>query len=450
MADEFETFRDPLLSLFQSAVGEVGEKIDNTAPGRSRRGITRSTGSLLKQHAVEIAKRETGETPPQPAIIARDLSKSGVVQFCAELALRYIKALAVDNKAALDEIESEYTGSTCDSAWVSTLKEYTAYFGITGNRAHIPYVRASQVGPKIIPMKPDAKVALVADWGTGAQPALNVLSAIAARQPDVMIHLGDVYYSGTPKECQDNFVEPVQRILRRNTNVPVYTLSGNHDMYCGGLGYYSLVRTLNPAPMDQKASFFCLRSTDEKWQFLAMDTGLHDHSPYGVTNAVTYLEEDELAWHVDRMAEFKGRTILLSHHQLFSAFSGIGQPDREIRNPVNPQLLKAYNAIRAKGDIAAWYWGHEHSLSIYQKYGDLERGRCIGHGAIPVPTADDIYKTLDGVDNPPTMVDRTHLGVSGGVWNHGYTTLSLKESQCEESFYELATGGERLVWSETF
>ncbi|MBY3323817.1 metallophosphoesterase [Rhizobium laguerreae] len=450
MAEEFETFRDPLLSLFQSVVGEVGEKIDNSSPGHVRRSISRSTGRVLKQHAVEIAKRETSQTSLQPAMTTRDLSKSGVAKFCAELALRYIKALAVDNRAALDEIESEYVGSTCDSAWVSTLKEYTAYFGITGNRAHIPYVRASQVGPKIIPMKPDAKVALVADWGTGAQPALNVLSAIAARKPDVMIHLGDIYYSGTPKECQDNFVEPVQRILRKDTDVPVYTLSGNHDMYCGGLGYYSLVRTLNPPPLDQQASFFCLRSTDEKWQFLAMDTGLHDHSPYGVTNAVTYLEDDELAWHVDRMAEFKGRTILLSHHQLFSAFSGIGQPDTGKRNPVNPQLLKAFDALRAKGDISAWYWGHEHSLSIYQKYVDLERGRCIGHGAIPVPTADDIYGPLDGLDNAPAVVDRTRLGVGGGVWNHGYATLSLTGTRCEENFYELAPSGERSIWSSTF
>jgi len=31
-----------------------------------------------------------------------------------------------------------------------------------------------------------------------------------------------------------------------------------------------------------------------------------------VAGTVTYLEEDELAWHCDRINEFPGRTILLS------------------------------------------------------------------------------------------------------------------------------------------
>jgi 3',5'-cyclic AMP phosphodiesterase CpdA len=154
--------------------------------------------------------------------------------------------------------------------------------------------------------------------------------------------------------------------LRIGHALPVFTLSGNHDMYCGGVGFYELIKHLNSPPFTQTASFFCLRSADEKWQLLAMDTGLHDDNPASVADALTYLEEDELAWHCDRIKEFAGRTILLSHHPLFSAFSAIGPSNASgRRSATNPLLLKAFERMVVSKPIAAWFWGHEHTLSIY-------------------------------------------------------------------------------------
>ena len=152
---------------------------------------------------------------------------------------------------------------------------------------------------------------------------------------------------------------------------------------------YELIKTLNSEPSVQPASFFCLRSADERWQLLAMDTGLHDYKPMSVTEALTSIEEDELAWHCDRIKEFKGKTVLLSHHQLFSAYSSIGTADKDgKRSPTNPNLLKAFDAMRASGHVAAWFWGHEHTLSIYQPFSELSRGRCLGHGAVPTSVID--------------------------------------------------------------
>jgi hypothetical protein len=66
-------------------------------------------------------------------------------------------------------------------------------------------------------------------------------------------------------------------------------------MYCGGIGFYDLIQKLNPSGSRQPGSFFCLRSVDQRWQFLAMDTGLHDDSPFSVTDALTFLEKDGFA-----------------------------------------------------------------------------------------------------------------------------------------------------------
>jgi len=57
------------------------------------------------------------------------------------------------------------------------------------------------------------------------------------------------------------------------------------------------------------------------------------------------------------MQEFNGQTILLSHHQLFSAFSAIGPEKDGTRSPLNPKLMKTFEALAAKGKIAGWFGG---------------------------------------------------------------------------------------------
>lgn len=57
------------------------------------------------------------------------------------------------------------------------------------------------------------KFAFVSDWGTGTPLARNVMRCIADQKPDILIHLGDVYYSGTKKEMQEHFLSIVREYL---------------------------------------------------------------------------------------------------------------------------------------------------------------------------------------------------------------------------------------------
>jgi hypothetical protein len=255
---------------------------------------------------------------------------------------------------------------------------------------------------------------------------------------------------GTPAECAANFTSLIESVLRSGSpEVPVYALAGNHDMYCGGVGYYDLIRQLNPEPLRQPASFFCLRSVDEKWQLLALDTGLHDYSPLEVDEAVTFVEDDELEWHCARLKEFSGRTILLSHHQLFSAFSPIGKaPKHGRRSASNPHLLKAFNLLTHSGRICAWFWGHEHTLSIYAPFAGLQRGRCLGHGAVPVSILDKLYDTVPDLDQAPTIVANTQLQQQGNVYAHGYATLTFEHDACSAEYFQDVDGQPVLIHSE--
>ena len=460
MPDLFETFRDPLFSLYQSAVTEIAKKIDaNQASGghgMHRMALQRSSVSTLPDVAASIVRREYYQAIGKPHLptstaLDRDLTARGIAQVCAELAFRYLKAVASGDEKAVAQVKDEYTGGTCDAAWITTLEEYRRYFGPDGKRKPIPYIRSATVGPKTIEIKANARIAMIGDWGTGAHPAIEVLKLISDDKPDVLVHLGDIYYSGTPSECEAHFNDPINLILRKGSMLPVFTLSGNHDMYCGGVGFYDLITKLNPPSFTQPASFFCLRSADEKWQLLAMDTGLHDDNPATVANALVYLEDDELAWHCDRIQEFGGRTILLSHHQLFSAFSAIG-PANPVgrRSATNPLLLKSFQKMAGSKKIAAWFWGHEHTLSIYKPFAGLERGRCLGNGAVPVSIIEDTYEPLPDLEEAPSIVDGTKLGTRGGVYNHGYVMLSLHNELCEAEYFEATAKGRNIIYKEYF
>ena len=254
----------------------------------------------------------------------------------------------------------------------------------------------------------------------------------------------------------------INEVFDRTTgSLPIYTLSGNHDMYSGGAGFYNLLPLLNPSPpfaaaSEQPASYFSLRTTDGAWQLLAMDTGLHDHDPFSVNDAVTYLEPSEEAWHVDKIQSFAktgGKTVLLSHHQLFSAFSGIGKlSDKPLNESAsNPKLLASWKAFAVAGNVAAWFWGHEHNLCVYQPYHDLTRGRCIGHGAIPVLLEQKPYEPLRGLFDPPVLVPDPkdpsqpfQLGVDGGAYRHGYVLLRL-EGAGRAEYYEVGNPHPTLV-----
>jgi hypothetical protein len=171
-----------------------------------------------------------------------------------------------------------------------------------------------------------------------------------------------------------------------------------------------------------------------------MDTGLHDDDPFNVDTVLTFLEPDEEAWIVDRLAEFAGRTILLSHHQLFSALSQIGPraADNSL-DPVNPNLAKSFAKFKAaaKQEIAAWFWGHEHAFTVYKTYAGLGRGRCLGNGAIPVPPNGPVNAPVAGLAEIPPFENVVLPVTPAGVYATGFAILTLDANAgCQADYYQ--------------
>ena len=416
MTEPFQTVRDPLLSIYQSAAAAVGRR---RAVAPQRHGLTEAAAHLA------AASRDPARMYSPPGIARPSLE-------CAGLGLELLRATVAGDAASQRDLHDRLQYCECDPLWAETLVDYAARFLPDGTARPIPYRRYDAMGDFVQTMpRPAMRIGLISDWGTGTETARAVAQLLARQQPDLVIHLGDIYYAGTSEECARNFEAPMRAAM---PDTPLYTLCGNHDVYSGGEGYYGLLDRLG-----QPASYFCLRSPDRAWQILAADTGLNDRDPFTETTALTSIEPAELAWHADKLHGFQGRTIFLTHHQPFSRFAPIGPAAHH--DPTNPNLMAAHATLAAAGRIDAWFWGHEHRLSLYAPYRGITTGRNIGYGAIPVAAASGPATALPGLADPPALAAEVTLDIVEGASTHGFAMLTLDAGRIEAAYWALTRPG---------
>jgi hypothetical protein len=259
------------------------------------------------------------------------------------------------------------------------------------------------------------RMAVMGDWGTnlyGAPVSAATIARIGGYE--LLLHLGDVYYSGTPAEVKERFLKPwpigAGKVSR--------ALNGNHEMYSGGFAYYEDILP----HFKQPSSYFAIQNTH--WLLVGLDTAQTDHA----------LDTVQTAW-LNRVVQNAGgrKVILFSHHQPFSRL------DRQ-----RPDLQNALADLFKKRAITAWYWGHEHECIMYDRHPDTNLlGRCIGHGGIPSPRKSAVRNAptshnLNGIAwkrlsanqyAPPSLVldGRNQLvpGEEDKFGPHGFLTLDF-------------------------
>jgi hypothetical protein len=291
-----------------------------------------------------------------------------------------------------------------------------------------PLVRPASSEAESIPDR--ARVAMTGDWGTGLYGAPRIADRIRQAAPfDLLMHLGDVYYSGTEEEVQERFLDVWPFEAGRLTRA----LNSNHEMYSGGYGYFN---RLLPR-IGQSSSYFAFQNAH--WLLVGLDTAYVDHD----------IDTEQAAWLdlVIRNAARGGarrKLVLFSHQQLFSAFDDHGSKlERALRHLLDARV------------VTAWYWGHEHRAVIYDahpRYG--LHARCLGNGGIPEPrrreirdapverrvNADTAWKRIPPLGDRPSCVilDGPNPDVRGEEHRfgpHGYMTLDLDGPELVERVF---------------
>jgi predicted phosphodiesterase len=423
------TYRDPLLSIWQSAANFVAMNSSPALLARMDVQPQRLAANLMAPvHAVQ--RHAKGVFSSAKHILTDITDFMGITGNCAKLASEFLWAEVTHQQAKADKFQSEIKKSVCDGiGWAECLEQYLLYKAKLGPN---PYRKNMNIMRNI----PDqVRIGIVGDWGTGEGIAVSVLQAVQDNKIDMLIHLGDIYYAGTQTEVQHNFLQICRDIL--GPNMPLYSLCGNHDMYSGGVAYYSLLDQIG-----QEASYFCLRNTN--WQILAMDTGNRDQDPLTVSTNMTSLNDSELDFHFDKFQSAGDRkTILMSHHQLFSPFGSVGQMDHDTKSAYNPNLYSVFQGFLPK--VEWWFWGHEHTLAVYDPYMGVKQARCLGASAIPVFIQQQSYtvdRSLKCYQNGPAATWNVHaqLGNNGTDYNHCFGILELSGPKATATYYEVPIG----------
>jgi Calcineurin-like phosphoesterase len=323
----------------------------------------------------------------------------------AEPYIPYNQTLSLLQSAYDEYIESrgitELPFDPSDPGWKTIAEEKLK----AASRGKHPFIPHTSPGSFRYQLPGDATVALFSDWGTGEATAQRVMQQIAAARPTHAIHLGDVYYAGTPKESREHFLDVIERLGPPKDTCRYFALAGNHDYYSGGYAYFE---TILPA-LGQEASYFNLRNG--RWQIIGLDSGYEE---YG-------LQQPQLEWLTAQLDPPARRSILLSHHQLFSPY------DHRVTKGT---LLNKTEALLPQ--IYAWFWGHEHRCLIMGDHMGI-KARCIGHGSIPssVPYGEPLFP-----DVPVVKVDERAAPDADGTCYHGFALLRFRADTIDVSYID--------------
>lgn len=397
-----ERFREVLASLRLRDVAAGGSPNGAPAGGRVIRdvmdpaflkrqldgiqaaGAQRPDGNRLSKAAYDEAYKELEEakagdqaTPFMPRTSANSNLQS-VLTTCIESRLEsLLKALpeGLDRLAhvVIGDVEIFRQFGPCDPLWMET--KLAEELAMIEGRPAFPDSPADPVA-----LAPNARVILVGDWATGLPGAVAVAARIRKRldegrgREQHLIHLGDTYYSGWREEYETRYL-PHWPVDGKEQDVLCWSLNGNHDMYSGGHGYFGYLlhdprfrgHWRGGHPEQTPSSYFSLENGD--WQILGLDSAYVDHGLAG----------SQAQWVAGKLGGTR-KTMLLTHHQPFSAYETVTQK-------MTKQIQPLFDAKR----LDAWFWGHEHRCTAYgpdEEHPDgpvpwLRFGSCVGNGGVP-------------------------------------------------------------------
>ena len=289
-----------------------------------------------------------------------------------------------------------------------------------------------------VPSRNEITIALLSDWASDTSESDSIAHLVSRHNPDYTIHLGDVYFVGSPKEVEENFTAPHASWYYGPSGS--LALSGNHEMYSNGNAFFqhllpSMYIQEGEIRKTQQAGFFCLET--DYWRIIGIDTGYTSvERPLVeiVSPPDCHLRKEQLDWLRDIVKigdpNDKRGIVILSHHPYVSAFrEDYEKPGKQIQ-----ELL-----ANSEREIV-WFWGHDHRLVIYNKTskakGPIAYGRCLGHGGLPVEvkmpgTKEDTDKIMFYDRRVRKVIKRHQIGYNG------FVMLNVSEEKLTAEYRDL-------------
>lgn len=234
------------------------------------------------------------------------------------------------------------------------------------------------VNPVIQVAQDEVKIAIAGDWGTRNLSSASIGQNILAKNPDITIHLGDVYYAGEMDQ-ERQFVGDWPAGV--NSKYPAFALNSNHEMYSGGQGYFRVALQNAKFSAQQRLSYFALELP--KWVIVGLDSAYDAPHKVWQLYQTGNLNQVQIDWIRDVTAKARGagkKIVALTHHHGLDV-SGVMVP-----NFFN-QVMDAFAVDADWRGPDYWYWGHVHGVLVFNALRISKqvvlRGRCVGHGGVP-------------------------------------------------------------------
>jgi hypothetical protein len=269
--------------------------------------------------------------------------------------------------------------------------------------------------PQSIKLDGQARVILVGDWGSGLPRAQQVGAfmrryveeGLSASRDVQVIHLGDVYYSGWEYEYKKRFLPFWPVWPEEAAKAGSWSLNGNHDMYSGGFAYFDTLLADPRFAKQAQTSFFHLYNDD--WQIFGLDTAWDDNG----------LKDPQADFVMRTLSTHQQKTIALTHHQFFSAY----EPAPDCGKVLREKLAAALGGNR----IHAAFWGHEHRAVMYKPWQNIQYGRLLGNGGVPVYMT---HAASDAYVDPAIFEDRRSIDNGLEHWAYfGFAVLDFAGPQ---------------------
>jgi hypothetical protein len=375
------------------------------------------------RQAVDVAR--TGIPPSDPsvphqALLAKTALHDDRDQVASSLPQDVVIALGPDGSiwgtGKYQQLDPGWVESA--ALWLETL--------IAGKHAF-------STNPATVKIPDNVSIAIAGDWGTGdwkapaATPSSKVGANMAARNPHITIHLGDVYYSGTSEQEQTKLVD-----IWPKGSIGSFTLNSNHEMYSGAKPYFDLALGSAVFQKQQGCSYFALENS--KWIIVGLDSAYYSNPDNLYMNG-SLVGSDGSSVQIDflKAQVAKGKKIIvLTHH------NGLAE-DGSATNALWQQVMTAFPPGQGP---AYWYWGHLHAGTAYTAYEPSKiLPRCCGHGALPWGYAKELdkYPIDQPVKNPFVVwFEKRKAGdpeTPERVWN-GFSVLQLRDAEIQETFYD--------------
>ncbi len=221
---------------------------------------------------------------------------------------------------------------------------------------------------------------LFGDWGTAPiqegtgkpSPSADVMAQLAKQNPDILIHLGDVYYKGSKDEEQDNLLNQWKAAPLAN-----FALNSNHEMYSGGYGLIDTTLTNSIFSAQAQSTFFQINYG--VWVIVGLDTAYNSSDVY-MDGRITDSAQLGLLQSLKGLAAQGKKLLVLTHHN----------PVIEPGGETNSLWTDLTGPGGLDGTPDVWYWGHVHNGIVYANNSSLTGNtacRCLGHAAIPYGNA---------------------------------------------------------------